>query len=116
MTRLAGEQGVKEFLKKLIVHKMGEPYGNDDAFSAKDVKPYDRAANRHGHPYADYNNQRPTQRGLANPTLNVALQKEAFAAVDSVGMGEPMFRVVNVLTGEYVTNGQQVLVILLGLQ
>ena len=32
----------------------GEPFGNEDSFSAKDVKVYDRPAHHHGHPNVDF--------------------------------------------------------------
>jgi hypothetical protein len=106
LTPLEGEGGVKKFLRSLTVFKYPDPYGNDDSFSAKDVKVYDRVANRHGHPYSaanDWNNQKPDWP-LANPILNVQGEGRAFEAVDSVGVGALIhWRVKNNLTGQYVT-------------
>jgi hypothetical protein len=77
---------------------------------ADHYKAFDRDANRMGRNYSyanDWNDQRPTWP-LANPDLNVNSgatdQKEAFAAVDAVGMGaKTHWRVYNKLTRDYVT-------------
>jgi hypothetical protein len=95
-------KGVRAFLDQLKVLKHSNYAGNAASFQAKDVKVFDRVKNRYGHPYTDFNSQKPTQTALANPRLNVAT--EAFAAVDAVGMNmNHQHRVVNLLTGEYVT-------------
>jgi hypothetical protein len=52
MHPLAGEGGVRRFLRQLKIQKHGYPYGNDDAFSAKDVKTFDRGSHRYGKPYS----------------------------------------------------------------
>lgn len=106
LTPLAGEHGTKAFLKTLVIQKHDEPFGND-AFNANRYKAFDRLAHRFGKNYDpddDYNNQRPS-RPLASPTLNVDTNNRAFEAVDSVGMNaRTHWRVVNTLTGDYVTN------------
>jgi hypothetical protein len=105
MSPEAGETSTKSFLKKLTVAVPPDPYDNR-GFSADHYKAFDRETNRFGRNYSyknDRNNQRPTWH-LANPELNVNSgatdQKEAFAAVDAVGMGAKMhWRVYNKLTG-----------------
>jgi hypothetical protein len=100
MSPLAGELGIKKFLRRLPVSNYPEPYGNQ---LDKDVKVFDRQANRYGHPYEPFNDQRPS-RSLANPTINVDTDNKAFEAVDSIGMGSLIhWRVKNNLTGKYVT-------------
>ena len=100
---LPGETGARAFFKQLRVAKHADSYGNDDVFQAKDVKVFDRAKFRYGNPYADFNNQKSTQTALKSPTLNVTM-KEAFCAVDSVGMNiKTQWRVLNKLTGNYIT-------------
>jgi hypothetical protein len=109
MTPEAGETSTKRFLSQLRTFKHPDPYGNK-SLDADHYKAFDREANRYGRNYSyanDWNNQRPTWP-LANPELNVNSgatdQKEAFAAVDAVGMGaKTHWRVYNKLTGDYVT-------------
>jgi hypothetical protein len=101
----SGELAVRRFLQSLTVDKHANPYGktNDDAFSAKDVKTFDRIKNRYGHPYKPYNNQRPS-RPLANPSINVDINNRAFECVDAIGLGNKMhYRVVNRITNEFVS-------------
>jgi hypothetical protein len=107
MTPEAGETSTRGFLKQLKVAAHPDPYGNDYLGG---VKAYDREANRHGYNYSyknDFNNQRPTWP-LANPSLNVNTgatdESRVFEAIDAVGIGAKVhYRVVNKLTGEYVT-------------
>jgi hypothetical protein len=100
MTPLPGELAIKRFLKSLTVQDNPDPYGNQ-GFSASKYKAFNRSANRYGVDYSydnDFNNQKPSCP-LANPILNVA-----FEAVDSVGINaKNHWKVVNTLTGEYVT-------------
>jgi hypothetical protein len=49
------EDAQKEFLKRFPISTVADPYGNDDAFSAKDVKVFDRAANRFGKNNVEFN-------------------------------------------------------------
>jgi hypothetical protein len=91
----AGETGIRKFLQSLTVAAHGDPYGNNWGKDA--VKVFDRKADRYGHDNVEFNLQ--PNKPLRNPTLNVA-----FEAVDSVGMGQlNQWRVVNALTGNYVT-------------
>jgi hypothetical protein len=109
LTPEAGETSTKRFLAQLRTFKHPDPYGNQ-SLDADHYKAFDREANRYGRNYSyanDWNNQRPTWP-LANPKLNVNSgatdQREAFEAVDSVGLGAKVhWRVVNRLTNEYVT-------------
>jgi hypothetical protein len=105
MSPRPGETSTKDFLKQLKVAAHSDPFGNDYRGG---VKAFDRDANRYGRNYSyktDFNNQRPTWP-LANSDLNVNTGRtdEAFAAIDAVGLGAlTHYRVVNRLTGEYVT-------------
>lgn len=105
MTPLENEPGARAILKMHPIQDWPSANANDDAFSAKDVKVFDRAANRFGHSYDPKAfNAQPEGHPLRNPNLNVLTQTEAFAAVDSVGLGSLVdYRVVNIRTGEYVT-------------
>ena len=52
----------------------GEPFGNEDSFSAKDVKVFNRAANHYGHPNVDFekvpvDNEHPL-RSFNTPVIN----------------------------------------------
>jgi hypothetical protein len=107
MTPLPGETSTKSFLKKLTVAQYADPYGNDYLGG---VKAFDREANRYGYNYSaknDFNNQKP-EWPLANPSLNVNTgrtdESRVFEAIDAVGLGALIhWRVLNTLTGEYVT-------------
>jgi len=112
MTPLPQETAARAFLKTLPIQAHPDPYGNEDAFSAKDVSVFQRAKNNYGYDYktqGDFNNQQSTKNVhvLRNPTLNVSTE-EAFVAVDSVGLGSrTAWRVVNKLTNEYITRSIQ---------
>ena len=95
-------RGTKAFLQQLKVLKYGDSYGNDDVYAAKAVKQFPKDKFRYGHPYSDYNSQKPTQIALKNPTLSV--HTEAFRAVDAVGQGfTHQWRIYNVLSNEWVS-------------
>jgi len=71
------------------VQDNGEPFGNDDSFSAKDVKVFDRPANHYGHPNIDFNKVKvdnPTALKTAN--IPVLQQEEKKYLRDIVNEGK----------------------------
>jgi hypothetical protein len=96
LTPLANERGVKKFLATLTVSKNPDPYGNDDAFSAKDVAVYDREKNHHGHPNVDFDNQKPS-RPLAAATRDVSTGNQQFESyqLPNVKIQEGLLRPLN---------------------
>jgi hypothetical protein len=97
----AAESGIRKFLASLTVDKHDDTYGNR-GIDAANYKQFNRhGKNNYGHDNVEFNLQ--PNRPLVNPRFNVSV-REAFAAVDSVGMGmNHQYKVVNVLTGEYVS-------------
>jgi hypothetical protein len=72
-----------EFLRG-CAEEAKDPFGNEDAFSAKDVKVFDRKTNRYGHSYnADDEREasRPTKGPLQNARLNVAAESRQLPSV-----------------------------------
>ena len=95
--------GVTRFLQQLKVARHPEPFGNDDAFSAKDVKVFDRQKNNYGHPYSKANDWNQGGSPLQNPVLNVRTE-DRYQALDSIGQGfRHQYKVADLLTSEWVT-------------
>ena len=101
MTPLEPEKATRRFLATLVVAKHPDAFDNDKAFGASSYKQFSRRDHNYGHDNIEFNNQKNRYAPLANPTLRV---QEAYMALDSVGLGNPMhWRVVNTMTGEYAT-------------
>jgi hypothetical protein len=91
----------REFLRQLRVQKRKDSYGNSDAFSAKNLKVFDRAKARYGHSPASSMAGADNFPVLANPRLNVS---ENFTAIDAVGMDQThQWIVVDVNTNQILT-------------